>query len=94
MKKQTKKTALCGVLGALSITFLLMGFLFPFATYVSPALAASLLIIVVYEYGIKTGLTLFTAVSGKNIPKDVAKSGKNALTKTIIIDTKLPVTVR
>ena len=63
MKKQTMKIALCGVLGALSITFLLMGFLFPFATYVSPAIAASLLIIIVYEYGVKTGLTLFTAVS-------------------------------
>jgi hypothetical protein len=40
-----------------------MGFLFPFATYVSPALAASLLIIIVYEYGVKTGLTLYAAIS-------------------------------
>ena len=63
MKKQTKKIALCGVLGALSITFLLSGYLFPFATYVSPAIAAALLLIVVYEFGIKTGLTLYTAVS-------------------------------
>ena len=63
MKKQTKKIALCGVLGALSVTILLMGFLFPFSTYACPALAACLLMIVVYEYGTKTGLTLYTAVS-------------------------------
>ena len=63
MKKQTMKIALCGMLGALSVTILLMGFLFPFATYACPALAACLLMIVVYEYGAKTGLTLYTAVS-------------------------------
>ena len=63
MKQSTMKIALCGVLGALAVTLLLMGFMFPFATYACPALAASLLIIIVYEYGIKTGLTLFTAVS-------------------------------
>ena len=63
MKKQTMKIALCGMLGALSVTILLMGFLFPFATYACPALAACLLMIVVYEYGVKTGLTLYTAVS-------------------------------
>ena len=63
MKKQTMKIALCGVLGALSVTMLLMGFLFPFATYVCPAISASLLLIIVYEYGVKTGLTLYAAVS-------------------------------
>lgn len=63
MKKQTKKIALCGVLGALATTILMMGFLFPFATYVSPAIAAGILLIVVYEYGVKTGLTLYAAVS-------------------------------
>ena len=63
MKKQTMKIALCGVLGALAVTLLLMGFMFPFATYACPALAASLLMIIVYEYGVKTGLTLYAAVS-------------------------------
>ena len=63
MKKQTKKIALCGVLGALAVTILMMGFLFPFATYACPALAACLLLIVVYEYGVKTALTMYTAVS-------------------------------
>ena len=63
MKKQTMKIAMCGVMGALSVTILLMGFLFPFATYACPALAACTLLIVVYEYGMKTGLTLYTAIS-------------------------------
>ncbi len=63
MKNQTRKIALCGMLGALSVTMLLMGFLFPFATYVCPAISASLLLIIVYEYGVKTGLTLYGAVS-------------------------------
>ena len=63
MKKSTMKIALCGMMGALCITILLMGFMFPFATYACPAVAASLLIIIVYEYGVKTGLTLYTAVS-------------------------------
>lgn len=63
MKKQTMKIALCGMMGALGITILMMGFLFPFATYASPALAASLLLIAVYEYGVKTGLTLYIATS-------------------------------
>ena len=63
MKKQTKKIALCGVLGALATTILMMGFLFPFATYACPALAACLLLIVVYEYGVKTALTMYCAVS-------------------------------
>ena len=63
MNKNTMKIALCGVLGALAVTLLLMGFMFPFATYACPALAASLLMIIVYEYGVKTGLTLYAAVS-------------------------------
>ena len=63
MKSNTMKIALCGVLGALAVTILMMGFLFPFATYVCPAMAACLLLIIVYEYGVKTGLTLYTAIS-------------------------------
>lgn len=63
MKKQTMKIALCGMMAALGITILLMGFLFPFATYACPAAAACLLMIIVYEYGVKTGLTMYAAVS-------------------------------
>lgn len=63
MKSNTMKIALCGMLGALAVTILMMGFLFPFATYVCPAMAACLLLIIVYEYGVKTGLTLYAAIS-------------------------------
>ena len=57
------KIALCGVMGALSVTILLMGFLFPFATYACPAIAAAFLLPVVYEFKEKTAFTLFVAVS-------------------------------
>ena len=63
MKKNTMKIALCGVMGALSVTILLMGFLFPFATYACPAIAAAFLLPVVYEFKEKTAFTLFVAVS-------------------------------
>ncbi len=60
---ETMKTALCGVLGALCITILLMGFLVPFATYACPAMAACCLLPVIYEYSQKTAFTLYVAVS-------------------------------
>lgn len=61
--KNTKKIALCGVFGALSITIMLIGYLFPFATYMCPAIAAFFLLPVVYEYREKTAFTLYLAVS-------------------------------
>lgn len=57
------KIALCGVTGALCVTILLMGFLFPFATYACPAIAAAFLLPIVYEYKEKTAFTLYLAVS-------------------------------
>ena len=63
MKKHTMKIALCGVMGALCVSILLMGFLFPFATYVCPAIAGGFLMPVVYEYREKTAFTLYLAVS-------------------------------
>jgi len=63
MKSNTMKTALCGVTGALCIVILLMGFLFPFATYACPAVAACFLLPIVYEYRQKTAFTLYIAVS-------------------------------
>ena len=62
-KNNTMKIALCGVTGALCITILMMGFLFPFATYACPAIAACLLLPIVYEYRQKTAFTLYIAVS-------------------------------
>ena len=61
--KNTHKTALCGVFGALSIVIMLMGSILPLATYMCPAVAAFLILPVVAQYGEKTGFTLYTAVS-------------------------------
>ncbi len=65
MKKNNPSTkiAFCGMTGALCITILMMGFLFPFATYAAPAAAGCLLLPVVYEYRQKTAFTLYMAVS-------------------------------
>ncbi len=63
MKKNSMKIALCGMMGALCVTVMLMGYIFPFATYASPAVAAWLLIPIVYEYRQKTAFTLYVAVS-------------------------------
>ena len=57
------KVALCGVIGGLCITILVMGYLFPFATYACPAAAACMIIPVLYEYRQKTAFTLYAAVS-------------------------------
>ena len=62
-KSYTMKIALCGITAALCITLLMMGFLFPFATYACPAAAAMLLMPVAYEYRQKTAFTLYVAVS-------------------------------
>jgi len=62
-KNNTMKISLCGVIGALCITILMMGFLFPFATYACPAAAACMLIPIIYEYKQKTAFTLYVAVS-------------------------------
>ena len=61
--KNSRKIALCGVFGALSITVLLIGFMIPMATYACPAIAAFLLLPIAYEYGEKTSFTLYLAVS-------------------------------
>lgn len=61
--KSSKKIALCGMFGALSITILLMGSIIPLATYACPALAAFFLLPIAYEYKEKTAFTLYFAVS-------------------------------
>lgn len=63
MKQASRKTAFCGMTGALCMTILLCGRVFPFATYAAPAAAACLLMPVCYEYGQKTGFVLYGAVA-------------------------------
>lgn len=60
---KSRRVALCGVLGALALAFLMLGNLIPLATYCAPALAAVVLIPVLQEYGVRWALTLYAAVA-------------------------------
>ena len=61
--KNTKRIALCGMFGALSVTVMLLGSIIPFATYMCPAIAAFFILPIVYEYKEKTGFMLYLVVS-------------------------------
>ena len=61
--KNTKRIALCGMFGALSVTVMLLGSLIPMATYMCPAIAAFFILPIVYEYKEKTGFMLYLVVS-------------------------------
>ena len=63
IKTAAVKTAVCGVVGALSLVFMLGGVLFPFATYAAPAASACLLLPIVYEYRQKTAFVMYCAIS-------------------------------
>ena len=65
--KNSKKIALCGMFGALSVTILLIGFMIPMATYICPAIAAFFLLPVAYEYKEKTAFTMYLAVSALSL---------------------------
>lgn len=60
---QSRKTALCGVLAALSVVVMLLGSVLQIGTYAAPMLAAFLQIPVLVEYGPKYALLLYTAAS-------------------------------
>ena len=62
-KSESQKIALCGVLGALSVTLLMMGNLLQIGTYAAPMLAAFLLVPVLEEYGVRYALLMYMAVS-------------------------------
>lgn len=61
--KSTKKVALCGMFGALSVTIMLLGSVIPFATYMCPAIAAFFILPIVFDYDEKTGFMLYSVVS-------------------------------
>lgn len=62
-KTDTMKIAFSGITCGLCIVMLMLGNLFPFATYACPALARFFIFPVVYEYGTKTAFTLYLATS-------------------------------
>ena len=63
MRLQARRTALCGLLAALSVVFLMMGSLIPAALYACPILAMLALLPVREEFGRSTALTAYAAVS-------------------------------
>ena len=52
-RKHTRRTALCGVFGALAVVLMLMGGILPLATFLAPAL----------EFGLKSGILVYVVVS-------------------------------
>ena len=63
MRHNSFRTALGGILSALSITFMFLGGVFPFAEYVGPALASICVLIFKEEFGAKPAVIMYVAVS-------------------------------
>ncbi len=61
--RQSHKTALCGLMAALSVVILTWGSLIPFATFACPMLAMLCLIPAVCEYGTGTALVMYAATA-------------------------------
>ena len=59
----SRRIALGGVFGALSLDTLLMGTAFPAATFVAPAIAGLAIVPVAVEYGIRSGAAVYGAVA-------------------------------
>lgn len=60
---KSRRMALCGLLGALSVLVLLLGSIVPFATFCCPILAMVVMVPVVTEYDTKTALLYYAAVA-------------------------------
>ena len=63
MRSQARSTALCGLMAALSIVFLMMGSLIPAALYACPILAMAALLPIRELFGRTSALTTYAAVS-------------------------------
>ncbi len=61
--RKSTQIALGGIIAALSVLFLICTGVFPFSTYILPALAGALITVVVIECGVKNALTVYAAVS-------------------------------
>lgn len=62
-RKHTRRTALCGVFGALAVVLMLMGGILPLATFIAPALAGLCVVPVAVEFGLKSGILVYVLVS-------------------------------
>ena len=61
--KRTSKVALGGVVSSLSLLFMFLTGVIPFATYALPAISGALLIIIVVEYNYKWAYLVYISVS-------------------------------
>ncbi len=61
--KQTSKTALGGIVSALSVTLMLLTAVIPFMSYAIPLLAGALLVLMVIEINKKWAFVVYAAVS-------------------------------
>ena len=61
--RKSAKTALGGIIAALSLVIMLLSTIIPFLTYVLPAFAGAVLIIMVIEIGKKWSVCTYVAVS-------------------------------
>lgn len=62
-RHNSRRAALCGVMAALAVVFLQMGGILPLATFCCPLLAMLCSLPVLEEYGRRTALVLYAAVS-------------------------------
>ena len=62
-RRHTRRTALCGVFGALAVVLMLMGGILPLATFIAPALAGLCAVPVAVEFGLKSGILVYVLVS-------------------------------
>lgn len=62
-RKHTRRTALCGVFGALAVVLMLMGGILPLASFLAPALAGLCVVPVAVEFGLKSGILVYVVVS-------------------------------
>lgn len=62
-KNKSIRIALGGVLGGLSLVLMLSGSIFPFATFLAPALSGILLLPIAIEFGAATGFVLYAAIA-------------------------------
>ena len=63
LRENSRRVALCGILAALSVVFLSAGGILPLATFCCPILAMLCLLPVLEEYGSRSALLLYAAVS-------------------------------
>lgn len=61
-KSTSRKMALCGLMAALGVVFLMAGII-PLSTYCSPILAALALLPVLYEYGSRDALRVYVVTA-------------------------------